>query len=373
MSIPINTNPLGIKNELFQLTVKITDAPNQTLDLSQYTNAESNAILKDWGDGIINNAKTHQYTENGTYTVSLSNPNNVTLNNFIPWRDNSKNFVVGCNWKWDSLGDIRRIVSQSQLSNYSTWEKGICTKLPSTLTSMEFFFAYQASLPCYITSIPNGVTSLYSCGNMNSNAIFIIDKLPPNITTLHRAFRYSSNESIIDIGKIVKNAPVNGFQQLIQINDFATADTGKINLGTGGTIAQFMNKCPNVTIIKTNGTSNPFSGNREIQIFGENDHFECIVNIPSDNYVWGFTPISSGGTWYLIQWGDSTISSTSPYKANNSLYTFTSGTKVEHTYAKAGTYTIKLCTHTDSITFDSVVSHNNQLQFLGNVNGVGFN
>lgn len=370
MSIPIELNPLGVPKykgpNIFQLTVKITDAP-QTLDLSQANNTVNNALVKDWGDGIIDNKTSHTYVANGTYIVSLSNPNNITLSQFIPWK--SRNLVVGCNWKWDSLGDVRYVAAQSYLNNYSTWEKGVCTSLPSTLTSMSNFFAYQADLPCYITSIPDSVTNLQGCGNMNTNATFVVKKLPPNVNSLYSAFRNFPPKltNIIDIDEIVKNAPINGFTELTNIALFAQG----CSFNEGATIAKFMNVCPNVTTI--GGTPNLLNGSH-IDIFGENDHFECTVNIPTDNYVWGFTPISTEGTWYLVQWGDSTDASPNlGNKAGSSLYTFTSGTKVTHTYKKAGTYTIKLCTHTDSITFDSVVSHNNQLQFLGNTNGVSFN
>jgi hypothetical protein len=372
MSIPIELNPLGVPKDkgpnIFQLTIKITDAPNQTLNLGQANNTANNAIIKDWGDGTIDNKASHTYVANGTYIVSLSNPNNITLSPFYPWRSSS--LVVGCNWKWDSLGDVRSIAAQTYLNNYSTWENGVCTSLPQSLTNMTSFFAYPADLPCYITSIPDGVTNLGGCGNMNKNATFVITKLPPNITSIGTAFRNFPPKltNIIDIDEIVKNAPTNGFTQLTSINGFAQG----CQFNQGATIAKFMNKCPSVTNI--GGNSVDLLNGSPIAIFGDGDHFECTVNIPSDNYVWGFTPISTGGTWYLVQWGDSTDASPNlGNKASKSLYTFTSGTKVAHTYAKAGTYTIKLCTHTDSITFDPVISHNNQLQFLGNINGVSFN
>ena len=369
MSIPIKLNPLGRDNQInvFQIKVKITDYSTQILNLSQSSIV---TILKDWGDGTEDTKETHTYTKNGIYIVSLINVGNGLLNPFVPWR--SSELVIGCNWKWNSLGDIRAIQTHTYMNNYSNWTKRVCSSVPSTLTSMTQFFGYPCNLPCYITSIPDNVTSLETCGNVNDNAIFIIDKLPSNITTLWRAFRLCNSKSRLDIGKICENAPENGFEKLTTVYGFCNGNNYDITIN--GTVAQFMNKCPNVTNISNNNQlETPFQGCPNIQLFGDNDHFECTVNIPEDNYTWEFTPYSSKGTWYLIQWGDSTISPTSPYKTNSCLYKFTSGTKVQHTYSKAGTYTIKLCTTTDQIVFDSVSSHNNQFQFLGNQTNVIFN
>ena len=364
MSIPTNLNPIGRrKPDVFQITVNIT-SPSQQVDLTQQV---QNAILKDWGDGTKDTKSTHVYTEIGRYVISLTDISKTPITKFIPWM--SPQLVIGCNWKWDSLGDIRHIDTRLRMNIYSNWIGDVCSEVPSTLNNMDNFFAYNCNLPCYISSIPDSVTTLDNCGNANGNAIFVIDKLPPNITTLFRAFRYCNKNSVIDIEKIINNAPLNGFDKLKSVIGFCT----NVNVGTNATVAQFMNKCPNVTDVKTGtGYEPPFNECPKMQLFSNNDHFECVVNIPSDNYTWGFVPYSSKGTWYLIQWGDTNISPTSNYKTLECLHKFTSGTKVEHTYAKAGVYTVKLCMYTDSVLFDGIVSHNNQLQFLGNVNGVSF-
>ena len=367
--LPNKINPLGISKDLgpdiFQWKISITDAP-QTF--TAYINNIKHVI--DWGDGTSfeGNAlsASHEYTENGIYIISLTNTSGKANTKFRIFGD-TPNLVIDCNYKWNSLGDVRWI--QFIYGNSSSYNGRTCTKLPETLTSMETCFGYPNNTSCFISKIPDGVTNLATCGNVNSKAIFNIKKLPANITSLYRCFRFISSKSSIDIGKIVENAPENGFQQLVNIIGFCNCNSSD-NYVKNGTVAKFMNKCPNATSIKASSeTESPFYGSAVLQLFGDDDHYECTVNISEDNFTWGFTPISkqNGGTWYLIQWGDSTdVSPTSPYKTRYSLFNFTSETKIEHTYAKAGTYTIKLCTNVSEIVFDSIISDNQQYQFLGN-------
>lgn len=202
-------------------------------------------------------------------------------------------------------------------------------------------------------------------GNSNSRAEFHIDRLPSGVTSLYRAFRYCSSNSYIDIGKIINHAPAEGFTSLSNVVGFCD--------GTpcgGGSVAKFLQKCPSVTTVRdANGRECPFQSlNNSLMNFDADDHFECIVEIPEDNYTWGFIPTSSSGTWYMILWGDEVPakgkSLNNPY--NYSLvYTFTSGTKIEHTYAKAGTYTIKLAMKAETVLFDPYVSDNGKFTALG--------
>lgn len=67
------------------------------------------------------------------------------------------------------------------------------------------------------------------------------------------------------------------------------------------------------------------------------------------------------GIWF---YGGDTVYN--PRNRRDSINTFTSGTRVEHTYAKAGTYTVKLAMKASSITFDPYDNDNGEFWALGN-------
>lgn len=100
--------------------------------------------------------------------------------------------------------------------------------------------------------------------------------------------------------------------------------------------------------------------------FGSNDYFSITLTTTTSNFVWGFTPYSSEGTWYCFDWGDGTA-----VTSNKNLDIFTNNTRITHTFSTPGTYTIKLAMNADTIEFDAYDSDNGAFDMLGNpvING----
>lgn len=228
MSIPVPISPLGKsffdKDEPFQWTIEITNAP-QTF--TAFTNSIKHFI--DWGDGTTiessNGDLSHQYTENGIYKISVINTSGKPNTKFRIF-GNSPNLVIDCNYKWKSLGDVRWI--QFVFGASTSYRGRTCTNLPETLTSMEVCFGYPSKVPCFISKIPNSVTNLSNCGNVNNKAIYKISSLPPNIRSLFRAFRLCNRKSCIDIGAIIRNAPSEGFTVLTNVTGFCDSDRNNL-------------------------------------------------------------------------------------------------------------------------------------------------
>ena len=361
MPIPCSLNPLGVEKDWFEMLIKV---PTANYAWSLGTNNTFGSVYDiriEWGDGVVSTRHNdgtynHTYTSKGTYLIRVR-ASFINRWNFVP---SGKSYqVLDCNWNWRALGDVRQIYTSYLLN------PGLSpiTSLPHTLTSLSVFCGYPSKQRAWITEIPDGVTDFASCCNSNIFAGFYITKLPPNMTNLYRFPRlsggYGGHMSYIDIGAVCANAPANGFERLQNITGFMN----DCRVGNG-TIVQFLHKCPNaVTLKQSSNTEKPFSGT-DATLFGDYDHFECTVKITEENQVWGFTPTSEHGLWYVWQWGDG---SDVPNASNvTHIDVFESGVRIEHTYAAPGTYTVKLAMHADSIAFDAYESDNGQWWALGN-------
>lgn len=365
MPIPCSLNPLGVENDWFEMLI---EAPTDNYAWSINTGNLANSIYNikiEWGDGAVsewnrNNTYNHTYTSKGTYRIRVR-ASVIPRWNFVP---SGKSYqVLDCNWNWKALGDVRQIYTNYLLN------PGLppITSLPHTLTSLSAFCGYPSIQRAWITEIPDTVTECETCCNANSVAGFYVTKLPPNIISLYRFLRlsggYGGRKSYVDIGAVCQNAPSNGFQALTNI-------TGAFNgcHAGNGDVVQFLHKCPNVTTLKvaSNNTEKPFADTAGTHLFGVDDYFSCTVNITTAGQTWGFTPTSEHGLWYVWQWGDSSdVINVASNKVNH-IDSFTSGTRIEHTYDSPGTYTVKLAMHADSIEFDAYESDNGQWWALGN-------
>lgn len=354
MALPYALNPMGQNSGYFELTAKTTTA-NQVVNLSQGTLF---TVWKDWGDGTIDTENTHTYSTPGTYLIKeriLSSFRDGAYY-FYPWRSSN---IIDCNWNWFGLNVNNKIsyVQTNYMTGFNYTGRPMNT-LPEGIVSLAVFCGYPSTIPAYFQiMIPDQITSMSSIMNANSFAGWNVRNLPANVTTIYRAFRLSGGlpgkSTVINIGEICKNAPAGGFQFLTDVTGFANGVRA-----TNGTVAQFLQKCPNVKTVKAaNNTQAPFNASYATLFDLEqiSDHVQFTINIANAGDTWGFTPVSTGGLWCLVQWGDSSdvenISNTNSY-----IYSFTSGQRVYHTYSTAGTYTVKLAMHAESATFDNYVS-----------------
>lgn len=156
---PIGSEILIDDDTPYQLKVLVTD---DAKIFNWYAN--SNRYFIDWGDGSTYEGTdtTHTYEENGVYTISITliSFRSETTHKIRPF-GNSAAMVVDCNWKWDSLGEVYDVNNAYQIN--ADYAGKICQSVPSSVTTMDNFFAYQSNLPCKISSIPNDVHSLFSC------------------------------------------------------------------------------------------------------------------------------------------------------------------------------------------------------------------
>ena len=353
MPLPYPLNPLGVKSgpEFFEFTV-VTPRANVTV-----VQGNTNTV-KDWGDGAVNSASSHTYAAPGTYLVRETG--NLTVSSLLYcWQ--TPDYVTDCNWNWKALGNPGRLSTQHLTG--TKYSGRPMTSLPESLVGQETsqsLLASPCTLPAYITRLPAGMRYLANLGNSQAFACWRLDTLPAGIVTLYRAFRipggYGQYRTFIDIEKIVRNCPDSGFTELKSVSGFCNACTG-----ITGTAAAFMQKCPAVTVIKTsNGQETAFQDSY-ITLFGENDHLEITITLQSGG-TWGFTPTSSAALWYMVDWGDDSRGN----KATASLFsnapdrlnTFTSGTRIEHTYTSGGTYTIKMAMKAQTLSLDAYSSTN---------------
>jgi|GEM_PF-5874118 len=302
----------------FTIDLNITSS-NLTFGVTPYWNTGGYCNIVDWGDGSYQAATTsgaaltHTYAAAGTYRVKVQG-------DMYRFRVGSTNpaAVVDCNGNWSALGTLMR---GNQMFNDCTNASLTFTDLPPTLTEIAVMFANCTTATLPLRTLPIGLT-----GGMQNT------------------FNNCQSMAAMDIGVFADTLPeYTGITSLSQVFQNCA------NLyGSGAT---FLRKFPAVA-----EALYPFTGT-SITAFGEDDYFEITLTTTSANQVWGFTPTSSSGRWYYVQWG-----STAPNR--NPLF-FTSGTKVSHTFATPGTYHIKLATAPCTIVFDPYDSDNGNWAALG--------
>jgi len=278
----------------FTIDLNIT-ADNLTFGVTPYWNAGGWCNIVDWGDGATQAATTSDTQLTHTYAAAGSYRVKVRgdMYRFLVGSTNPA-AVIDCNGNWDALGEI---------------------------TSGESMF--------------------YRC----TNAVFAFTSLPPGLSgAVNNMFNDCKNMAAMDIGEFAKTLP-----EYPGITNITQLFTSCANLY--GSAATFLRKFSGV-----NQGIYPFSGT-SITALGADDYFEITLVTTQANQVWGFTPTSSAGRWYYVQWGTSA--------PNRNPTFFTSGTKITHTFATPGTYHIKLATAPCSIVFDPYDSDNGNWAALG--------
>lgn len=300
----------------FTIDLNITSS-NLSFGVTPYWNTGGWCKIVDWGDGALEKAVTsgtqlvHTYAAEGTYRVKVQA-------DVYRFRVGSTNptAVIDCNGNWGALGNI---TDGDNMFSGTVNAVLKFTSLPSGLTSAAAMFLNNILSPLPLRTLPSGLTG--SLMNLFNNC-----------------------QQIALSDSFWKNLP--GYPEINNITQLLTG-ASKVT-GSGATL---MRKFPAVTQAIT-----PFSST-QMTAFGADDYFEITLTTTEANQVWGFTPTSSAGRWYYVQWGSSA--------ANRNPLIFTSGTKVTHTFATPGTYHIKLAMNADEVITDAYDYDNGAYSMLG--------
>ena len=359
MGIPYRFNPLGIAardpwSNTFDIIVDMPAGGSYT-----FYRAGAGEIVVSWGDGSVERVtaggnKTHTYSSAGTRTIKFFGTTTI----FWPAQSSAMmTYIVDCNWNWNALPNL---ISISYLGPWTKPTPTPVTYLPKKLSSgTSTLLGYPCALATDITELPDQLPNLNAFGNSNSRALFRLSALPKGLNgSCYRAFRMCSLGSYLDIGSTVRNAPKGGFPGVSDVSQFGASSM----YGANGSIAEFMRLFPNVTKVTDNGyLGTPFNYT-VTPPFLPGDHFEIKLTTTSASQEWGFTPRGTH-RWYVLNWGDNTSPNNNVNLKPVSL--FTSVSRVAHTYANAGTYTISLAMDAESIEFDHYDSDNGLTQYLG--------
>ena len=347
------------KEPYFTIDLNIT-SDNLQFGVLPYWHTGGYCNIVDWGDGsyqaAINSgtALTHTYAEAGTYKVKVRGD----MHRFRVGSTNPA-AVTDCNGNWEALGNITDGCQMFQSCGFTGTS---FTQLPAGLTNGDMMF--QSCGPCSIKhGLPVNLASMSTMFNGSGISLeFIVDKLPNSLTSLYRAFRLMKSGQF-DFDSITENAPANGWSLLTDLEGCFCGEHTYDYENSTGSLAQFMHKLPNVA-----GTGGFIfygfrSSNCAVTLFGEDDYFEITLTTTAASQVWGFTATSDAGRWYFVDWGDNSETHTQQMTKNS--YSFTSGSKVSHTFATPGTYHIKLATAPCTIVFDPYDSDNGNYAALG--------
>ena len=377
-SISHPMNVMGIKKSpYFTIDLDIT-SDNLQFGVTPYWNAGGYCKIIDWGDGNSTDATTsgtaltHTYPVAGKYRVKV-------IGSMYRFRVGSTNpdAVINANGNWSALGDITDgtkmfyelpnatlaftdLPKNLQIGYYMFFHTGgilPIKKLPDSLTNGEGMFYELPNATLNLTApLPDGLTNIYAMFRRSYNIKYVIDRFPAGLTTVANSLGYmcqSDSNITIKLNDIVANSSTPF--KITRMEYWA------LNTNCSGSISGFMcNCCPNVFNV-----ASAFVGT-DATTFGSNDYFSITLTTTSANFVWGFTPYSSTGRWYCFDWGDNT-----PITENKNLDVFTNNTRITHTFATPGTYTIKLAMNADTIEFDAYDSDNGAFDMLGNpvING----
>lgn len=382
--------------ELFTLDLNITD-DDLGFGIQPFWDTGGFCHVLDWGDGTYTAATNsgaqliHTYAAAGSYKIKARG-------SVYRLRIGSTNptALIDCNGNWDALGDITNgqdmfsgctdalltftslpaglTNGQSMFNNcisallpFDVLPDGLtngygmffrCYNAPLAFSELPtwlvdgrnmFAFCYNAILP--IKKLPTGLTGNQAMFNRCTCAELDLHELPPNITSVQDMF-HACERAVISLTDIANNS-TQGWPGLTTLYYFLNGAGTYSSPGTvTGHIATFMRKLPNV-----NTMALPFT-NTATTIFSNNDYFELTLRTTVANQVWGFTATSDKGRWFCYDWGEGEAGS-------RGLTTFTSGTKVTHTFATPRTYRIKLATAPCNIVFDAYDSDNGNYWALG--------
>lgn len=409
-------------DELFTLDLNIT-SENLRYGFQPYWNVGGWCHVLDWGDNSSTVVTSSGATTNHTYAAPGSYKVKIRANLYRAiFRTTNPGALIDCNGNWEALGDITNGQDMfngctNALLTFTSLPKGLtngsymfsncgaailpllslpdtlssavsmfggCTnallpliKLPDILTSGYGMFGSCASallplrqLPQCLTngyimfsgcmaaelpleSLPDSLITATQMFNRCTNALIRLTSLPIGITTAQDMFN-GCVKATIDLNAVVDHTP-GEFSDWVNMGwMFSGAGSANTPGTVTGYIASFMRKFPNVNY------STATFANTATTTFGIDDYFEIVLKTTTSNQVWGFTAISDKGRWYCYDWGDGAAPDTS-----KNLATFTSGTKVTHTFSTPRTYRIKLATAPCNIVFDAYDSDNGNYWALG--------
>ena len=346
------------KEEVFTLTIQV--AANQTWSFPCHISTGEYLDILDWGDGasdtyVANGTASHTYASAGTYVVKMRG--NVTRAQFgVPNNPNANSdAVIDCNGNWTALGnvtDFRYGFSCCRNFTGASLQQALPPNVSGSILSC---FHRCSSMTTPIIELSTAITAATTAFR-RCTAPITLTELPPKLTS-GRSMFYAANLTA-DLDTLAANAPAGGWSSLTTID-------GMFNHCTGvtGSQAAFLKQVPiKAAPYNTQVSDWVFAGAHNTVPIGDySDTFNMVVELSADNLTTSFTPTyyDSPGlySWVAVDWGDGN---------EEMLWQPTlSGTAVTHTYATAGTYTIRMVGQVRDIALPTRVSDNGNTAALG--------
>lgn len=332
------------------ITTWTVSSSNLTITIPTNSNKTYDYIV-DWGDGSeasegLTGDATHTYASAGTYTVSISGTFPQIYFNNSGSKDNIVSIEQWGNIQWESMFKAFKGCSNLTLNATDAPDLSNATSLvqmfrnATSLTTNEAMNTWNTSTITNMWNVFNGAT------NFNQD---ISNWDVSNVTKMGSTFRNTSfNQDLSnwDISNVTtmqtmftnsKLSPANYDKILIGWASLPSLQSD-VNFGVNG-----LTYCSGATARQTIIDTYNWSFNSDIQ----DCSFITTWLVPSDNYEIKI-PTTGSGYDYTVDWGDGTI------EAN-----FTGNAK--HTYATAGTYTVKVSGDFPRIHFNGQNSANDIL------------